>query len=185
MKLIQYFTYPPPPPPFHWTAIPLRSWRNRIFSKIIPNRRGSVDNHTIWGLDTSSTLPLRFCYDPTTTMKMQLRLVYADGDAAATLPRPRRWSYAFDALLYLFHLKSEVHMIYVPLKVNDRRDQVALLQLAIMNLDDRRSRQDGVGGPKGPGTSMINRRQTAIMWALWPLILIRAMSMEGGYSFFN
>ena len=30
---------PPPPPPFHWTAIPLRSWRSRIFSKIIPNRR--------------------------------------------------------------------------------------------------------------------------------------------------
>ena len=119
------------------------------------------------------------------TMKMQLRLVYADGDAAATLPRPRRWSYAFDALLYPFYLKSEVHMIYVPLKVNDRRDQVALLQLAIMNLDDRRSRQDGVGGPKGPGTSMIIRRQTAAMWALWPLILIRAMSMEGGYLFFN
>ena len=78
-------------------------------------------------------------------------------------------------------------MIYVSLKVNDRRDQVALLQLAIMNLDDQRSRQDRVGGPKGPGTSMIFRRQTATMWALWPLtcILIRAMSMEGGYSFFN
>ena len=33
-----------------------RSWRSRIFSKIIPNRRGSVDSHTIWGLDASSTL---------------------------------------------------------------------------------------------------------------------------------
>ena len=31
------------PPTFHWTAIPLRSWRSRIFSKIIPNRRESVD----------------------------------------------------------------------------------------------------------------------------------------------
>ena len=78
--------------------------------------------------------------------------VYADGDAAATLLRPRRWSYAFDALLYPFYTKSEVHLIYVQLNVNDRRDQVAMLQLAIMNLDNRRSRQDGVGGPKGPGS---------------------------------
>ena len=83
---------------------------------------------------------------------MRLRLVYADGDAAATLLRPRRWSYAFDALLYPFYIKSEVHLIYVPLNVNDRRDQVAMLQLAIMNLEVRRSRQDGVGGPKGPGS---------------------------------
>ena len=84
-------------------------------------------------------------------MKMRLRLVNADGDAAATLLRPRRWSYAFDALLYPFYIKSEVHLIYVPLNINNRRDQVAMLQLAIMNLDDRRSRQDGVGGPKGAG----------------------------------
>ena len=27
-----------------------------------------------------------------------------------------------------------------------------MLHLAIMNLDDLRSRQDGVGGPKGPGS---------------------------------
>ena len=51
-----------------------------------------------------------------------------------------------------FYIKSEVHLIYVPLNVNDRRDQVAMLQLAIMNLDDRRSRQDRVGGPKSPGS---------------------------------
>ena len=83
---------------------------------------------------------------------MRLRLVYANSNAAATLLRHRRWSYAFDALLHPFYIKSEVHLIYVPLNVNDRRDQVAMLQLAIMNLDDRRSRQDGVGGPKGPGS---------------------------------
>ena len=83
-------------------------------------------------------------------MKMRLRLVYADGDASATLLQPRRWSYAFDALLYPFYIRSEVHLIYVPLNVNDIRDQVAVLQLAIMNLDDWRSRQDVVGGPKGP-----------------------------------
>ena len=81
------FRHTPPPPPFHWTAIPLRSWRSRIFSKIIPNRRG-----------------------PGRTV-------------------------------------SE--------------------------------------GQKVLGPSMISRRQTATMWAQWPLILINPMSMEGGYSFFN
>ena len=91
--------------PFHWTAIPLRSLRSRIFSKIIPNRRGSVDSHTIWGLDASSTLPLRCCYDPTTTMKIWLRLVYADGDVAATLLRHWRWNNAFVALLYPFYIE--------------------------------------------------------------------------------
>ena len=100
-------------PPFHWTAIPLRLWRFRIFSKIIPNCRGSVDNNTIWGLDAFSTLPVRFhyasttlplrcSYDPTTTMKTWLRLVYADGDVAATLLRPWRWSYASVALFISF-----------------------------------------------------------------------------------
>ena len=54
--------------PFHWTAIPLRSWRSNIFSKIIPNRRGSVDSHTIWGLDVSSTLPLRLHYASATLL---------------------------------------------------------------------------------------------------------------------
>ena len=48
--------------------------------------------------------------------------------------------------------KFLVHLKYVSLNVNDRRDQVAMLQMAIMNLDDRRSRQDGVEGPKGPGS---------------------------------
>ena len=115
-------------PPFHWTAIPLRSWRSCIFSKIIQNRRGSLDNHTS-GDPTlpvrfhypSTTLPLRCCYDPTTTMKIRLRLVYTDSNAAATLLRPRRWSYAFVALLYLFYIKYEVKTIYVQLNINDRR----------------------------------------------------------------
>ena len=118
----------PPPPPFHWTAIPLRSWRSRIFSKTIPYRCGSVDSHMIWDLRlpvhfhyASTTLPLRCCYIPITTMKIRLRLVYANSDAAATLLRPRRWSYAFIALLYLFYIKSEVQTIYVQLNVNDRR----------------------------------------------------------------
>ena len=58
----------------------------------------------------STKLPLRCCYDPTTTMKIWLRLVYADGDAAATLLRPRRWSNAFVALLYPFYIESEIQI---------------------------------------------------------------------------
>ena len=90
-------------------------------------------------------------------MKFLLSLVYADGDAAATLLRPRRWSYAFVALLLTFYIRSEVQLIYVQLNVNDRRAQVAMLQLAILNnilimLDDRRARQEGVEEPKGTGS---------------------------------
>ena len=36
----------------------------------------------------STSIPLRSCYDPTTTMKIWLRLVFADGDVAATLLTP-------------------------------------------------------------------------------------------------
>ena len=121
-------------PTFHWTTFPLRSWRSRSFSKIIPNRSRSVDSHTIWGLHASSTLPLRFhyasitlllrccraahdsaalslrfCYDPATTMKTRLRSVYANGDAATRLLRHRRRSYVFVALLCHFYIKSEVY----------------------------------------------------------------------------
>ena len=45
-------------------------------------------------------------------MKIRLRLVYADGDAAATLLRPRRWNYAFGAPLYPLYIKSEVLVIF-------------------------------------------------------------------------
>ena len=41
-------------------------------------------------------------------MKIWLRLVYADGDVAATLLRPWRWSYAFVALLYPFYIEFEI-----------------------------------------------------------------------------
>ena len=89
-------------------------------------RRGSVEG-TCHFRYASSTLPLRCCYVPSTTMKIRLCLVYADSDVAATLLRPRRRSYAFFALVYPFYIKSEVQMI------NDRCAQVALLQLAIMD----------------------------------------------------
>ena len=46
-----------------------------------------------------------FCYDPTTTMKIGLPLVYADGDAIETLPRPRQWSYAFVFRKIPFYIK--------------------------------------------------------------------------------
>ena len=42
------------------------------------------------------------------TMKIWLRLVYADGDVAATLLRSWQWSYDFVALLYPFYIESEI-----------------------------------------------------------------------------
>ena len=106
-------------PPFHWTAILLHSWRSRIFSKIIPNRRWSVDSHTIWGLDASSTLSVRFHYasvslllishyDNEDLATLSLRWWRCSCDLATTLLRPWRWSYAFVALLYPFFIDSEI-----------------------------------------------------------------------------
>ena len=105
------------------------------FLKLIPNRRRSVDlvsnvgtprfqlrvgyaPVTILsraGYDYAALLsrfcgasfPWRFYYDPTKTMKIRLRLVYADGDAVATMLRPRRWSYAFVAILIPFLYKID------------------------------------------------------------------------------
>ena len=77
----------------------------------MPNCRGSVDSLTIWGLGASNTLLLRCCYDPTTIINIWLRLVYADGDLAATLLRHWRWSYAFVALFFLLYpsyIESEI-----------------------------------------------------------------------------
>ena len=56
----------------------------------------------------SVALSLRFCYDPATTMKIRLRLEYANGVAATRLLRHRRRRYAFVALLSHFYIKSEV-----------------------------------------------------------------------------
>ena len=119
-------------------AIPLCSWRSRIFYKINPKMpRKRRQPHNFGDL----TLTVRCCYDPTRTMKIRLglnvpflipqrahkvpffykvtvpffvpgvntlRLVYADGDVAATLLRPWRWSYFFVALLCPFYKKSEI-----------------------------------------------------------------------------
>ena len=112
-KNIGSVTYlnPPPPPPFPWTAIPLRSWRSSIFSKMIPNRRGSVNSHTIWGLDTSSTLPLRFYYASVTLLllsrydnedlvTLSLRWWRCSCDHATTLAMELRFRCAFVSFLY-------------------------------------------------------------------------------------
>ena len=41
-------------------------------------------------------------------MKIWVRLVYTDGDEAATLLRPWCWSYAFVALLHSLNIESEI-----------------------------------------------------------------------------
>ena len=41
-------------------------------------------------------------------MKIWLRLIYANGDVAATLVRPWRWSYTFVTPLYPFYIESEI-----------------------------------------------------------------------------
>ena len=111
-------------------------------------------------------------------MKIWLRLVYADGDAAATLLRSRRWSYAFFALLYHFYIKSEVQLNYFQLNVNDRRTQVPMLQLAIMSHRHITynilcwmiggSGKTESEGQKVPGPPMIVCRQMATLWELCP-----------------
>ena len=102
---------PPPPTPFNWTAIPLRSWRSRVFSEIIPNRRGSVDSHMIWGLEASSTLPLYFYYASVTLLlrshydnedlaTLSLRWWRCSCDLATTLAMELRFHCAFVSFLY-------------------------------------------------------------------------------------
>ena len=92
-------------------AIPLRSWRSRIFSKINPNRRGSVDSHTIWGLDASRALPLRFYYASATLLlrshyvnedltTLSLRWWRCSCDLATTLAMELRFRCAFVSFLY-------------------------------------------------------------------------------------
>ena len=110
--------YPPPPPP----PIPLDGDSATLmaitdflynYSKS-PRKRRRPHDLRAWRFQyAATTLPLRFCYDHTTTMKIRLRLDYADGDTAATLLRPRRWSYAFVELKYPFYIKSKVQLIYV------------------------------------------------------------------------
>ena len=70
------FALPPTPAPFHWTVIHC----DHGFSlKLFKNRRGTIDNHSIWGLGASSTLPLRFYYD---YVALPLRSHYDNEDPA-------------------------------------------------------------------------------------------------------
>ena len=112
-----FWLYPPPTPPPHSTGLRARYANGDLgFSLKLFQIAAEAKTATRSG---DLTLPVRFhyasttpllrcCYDPTTTMKIWLRLVYADGDVAATLLRPWRWSYAFVALLYPFYIESEI-----------------------------------------------------------------------------
>ena len=122
-------------------------------------------------------------------MNIQLCLVYADGDAAATLLRHMRGSYAFVALLYdPFYIKSVVQLVYVQVNVIDRRAQVAMLQLTILNqrlflLDDEvtaRRRRRAIKFWVGPWLSADRR----LKFGLYDQ-LIRVLRMEDSSSFFN
>ena len=115
-------------------------------------------------------LPLRCCYNPTTTMKTRLHLFYADSDAAATLLPPRWWSYAFVALLYPFYIKSDVQLIIF--SWTSTIDALKSLCLSYKPQTyyvgwSMRPRHDGGGGQKVLGSSLTIRRQTATIWALW------------------
>ena len=119
-------------------------------------------------------------------MKIWLRLVYADGDAAATLLRSRRWSYAFIALLYHFCIKSEVQLIYFQLNVNDRRTSAGYYEpqtyyiyvglLEVQKIQSRRAKR-----------SWVRPWFSADRWLHFGNYdqLIRALRMEDSSSFFN
>ena len=98
------------PPPPHSTGRRFRYAHGDLYTKSPRKRRPPRDLRTCrvqYGLRFFYA-SLRFCYDPTRPVKIWLRLVYADGDVAATLLRPWRWSYAFVALLYPFNIESEI-----------------------------------------------------------------------------
>ena len=114
-------------------------------------------------------------------MKIRLRLVYADGDSAATLLRPKRWSYAFYALLYPFCIKSEVNWFtfsWLP-TIDALKSLYFSWPLWITDYNVGWS-----SGPKGPG-SFHDYPQTDGYNVDTMAIIIRAMSMEDGSSFFN
>ena len=132
---LPYSLSPPPPPPrFHWTAIPLRPLSLKLFQKVDIQTIWGLDVPVRFHYSCTRLLP-RFRYaaaalvtillwyqcvsaafeivqgDSATTMKIRLRLVFADGDAT-TLLRPRRWSYAFVAFLNPLYTKTENQLIY-------------------------------------------------------------------------
>ena len=145
------------------------------------------------GFDASSTLPLRFYYASVTLL---LRSHYDNEDPATLslhwwryscdLASTKLWSYAFVSLLYPFYIKSEVQKIYLQLNVNDRRTHVAILRLAILNLSCWT-----IGGPGK--TKSDGQRSWVPSWLSADrrlqcghyVHLIRALSMEDGYSLFN
>ena len=119
-------------PTIHWSAIPLRSWsflnlfriaeeawswcqilvharfQLRVgYAPVTILSRAGYDYAALLSRFCGASFPWRFYYDPTKTMKIRLRLVYADGDAVATLLRTMRWSYAFVVILVPFLYKID------------------------------------------------------------------------------
>ena len=89
----------------------------KFFSKS-PRKRRQPHDLGAWRFHFASTLycasvtlPLRFCYDPTTTMKIRLRLVYADGDAAATYAMELRLLCTFVSFLYKIRSLTDVCLV--------------------------------------------------------------------------
>ena len=58
---------------------------------------------------------------------------------AMPLPRPRRWSCAFVAILIPFYIKSTVELVYLKLNVNFQRYEifVAVAMLQVVNMNHR------------------------------------------------
>ena len=102
--------------PVHYTPIllaatPQCSWRSLVSLKLFQiTASTTLLLHCFCAGHASVAMSLRFCgagdfprcfcYDPTTTLKIRLPLIYDDGDAAVTLLRRRWLSYAYVALLY-------------------------------------------------------------------------------------
>ena len=81
--------------------------------------------------------PRRFYYATTMAKDFMLRLVYAYDDTFATLIRPKRRSCAYVALLDRFYIRCGLTGLaaaeHQPSKNMDQINQMAILQLAIMN----------------------------------------------------
>ena len=115
----------------HSAAIPLRSWRSWSFFKLfqIAAEAWTRSQNLVLPRSqyASSTFRLRFCYEPITTMKIRLRLVYDAGDAAATLPRHRRWGLRFHCDLISFYIKSTVQLVIYSIKFQLSKIRIKLL----------------------------------------------------------
>ena len=136
-----------------WIFCCFRSWRSHIFSKIITNRHGSVDKHTIWELVASSyaaaTILLRQWrsrYALSTLMALQLRPCYDIGDGATLSLR--------FCIIYIYNLKFNWFMSSWMSMIDALKSLCFSWPLwtTVILCWMIRSRQDGGGGPHGSGS---------------------------------